>query len=107
MPGPALTQTGTVLCAHGGQAQATAPLPRVTLSGAPAVGQTPPYIVAGCPFNVSGAPSPCVTGTWVVAATRVRSTGIPLLLQDSMAVCAPNGTPLMIASPGQVRVTAQ
>ena len=50
MPGPALTQTGSVLCSHGGQAQPTAPLPRVLLSGAPAVGQTAPYVVAGCPF---------------------------------------------------------
>jgi hypothetical protein len=107
MPGQALTQTATVLCAHGGQAQPTAPLARVLLSGTPAVGQTPPYVVAGCVFNVGGAPSPCVTGTWVVAAVRVRSSGVPLLLQDSVAVCAPNGTPLTIANPGQVRVTAQ
>lgn len=107
MPGPVLTQTATVLCVHGGQAQPTTPLPRLLLSGTAAVGQTPPYVVTGCVFNVSGAPSPCVTGTWVVAAVRVRSTGIPLLLQDSVAVCAPNGTPLTIASPGQVRVTAQ
>lgn len=106
MPGPALTQTATVLCVHGGQAQTTTPLARVRLAGAFAVGQTP-YVVAGCPFNISGAPSPCVTATWTVAATRVRSGGIPLLLQDSVAVCAPNGTPLTVASPGQVRVLAQ
>jgi hypothetical protein len=30
-----------------------------------------PYVIAGCPFNVSGAPVPCVTGQWVVAALRV------------------------------------
>lgn len=107
MAGLALTQGGTVLCLHAGQAQPTAPLPRVLLSGQPAIGQTTTYTVAGCPFTLpSGTPSPCVTATWVVAAVRVRSGGIPLVLQDSSAVCVPNGTGLTVAYPGQVRVTA-
>lgn len=106
MPGFALTQTATVMCTHGGLAQPTAPLPRVMLSGAPAIGQAAPYTVAGCPFNVGGSPSPCVTATWTTAATRVRAGGIPLVLQDSMAVAVPNGTGLTIAQPGQARVSA-
>jgi hypothetical protein len=48
-----------------------------------------------------------VTDTWVTGALRVRSGGVPLLLQDSQSVCAPNGTPSTIVSPGQTRVTAQ
>ncbi|MFC5175307.1 hypothetical protein [Nocardioides taihuensis] len=107
MPGLALTQAGTVLCAHGGQAQPTAPLPRVLMSGSPAVGQSAPYVVAGCPFVAGTVPSPCVTDTWMTGALRVRSGGIPLLLQDSQSVCAPNGTPSMVISPGQARVMAQ
>ena len=35
------------------------------------------------------------TGQWVVAALRVQSSGQPLVLMDSQAVCVPNGTPLM------------
>ena len=106
MPGLALTQGGTVLCLHGGQSQPTAPLPRVLLSGQPAIGQTTTYTVAGCPFTLpSGTPSPCVTATWVMAALRVRSGGIPLVLQDSSAVCVPNGTGLMVTFPGQTRVS--
>ena len=54
-----------------------------------------PWIIGGCPFNVSGSPVPCVTGQWVSAAVRVTSGGQPLVLMDSQAVCAPNGTPLM------------
>jgi len=42
----------------------------------------------------------------VVAAMRVRSGGLPLLLQDSQAVCAPNGTPVNIVMT-QFRVKAQ
>lgn len=107
MPGLTLTQGAAVMCLHAGQAQPTTPLPRVRLSGQPAIGQATTYTIAGCPFTTpAGNPLPCVTASWVVAATRVRSTGIPLVLQDSTAVCVPNGTGLLITFPGQTRVKA-
>lgn len=98
MPGPLLHVGATLLCAHGGNASPTAPNPRVMVSGQPTVTLAAPYVVAGCPFNVSGAPSPCVTAQWIVGATRVFSNGQPLLLLDSQAVCMPNGTPLLPVS---------
>lgn len=97
MPGFLLHVGATVTCMHGGQAQPTVPLPRVRVSGQPAVGQSGPYAVAGCPF-VPPAAGPCVTAQWVVAATRVRSGGVPLVLQDSTAVCTPTGTGLLVAA---------
>ncbi len=97
MPGFLLHVGATVLCAHGGQAQATVPNPRVMVSGQPIVTNAAPYVVAGCPFNVSGSPVPCVTANWVTAATRITSNGLPVLLLDSQAVCVPNGTPLIIS----------
>jgi hypothetical protein len=103
MPGFLLHQGATVLCTHGGQAQATAPNPRVKVAGQPIVMQPQPWTVAGCPFNVSGSPVPCVTAQWITAAVRVRSMGQPVLLQDSQAVCAPNGTPVSIVTT-QLRV---
>jgi hypothetical protein len=106
MPGFLLHSGATVLCAHAGQAQPTAPNPRVKVSGQPVVTQAAPYTVAGCPFNVSGAPVPCVTAQWVTAAIRVRAGGLPVLMQDSQAICAPNGTPLNIVMT-QVRVKGQ
>lgn len=96
MPGPLLTAGSVILCSHGGSAQATAPNPRVMLSGQPVVTQAAPHMVAGCVFNVSGAPSPCITATWTVGAVRVLASGIPVLLQTSQAICAPNGTPVII-----------
>lgn len=93
------------MCAHGGQAQPTAPNARVLVSGQPTTTMPSPYVVAGCAFNVSGALSPCLTATWMTAATRVTSNGQPLLLLDSQAICTPNGTPLLIATT-QTRVTA-
>lgn len=98
MPGPLLHVGATVLCAHGGQAQPTLPNPRVLVGGQPIVMQPAQYVVAGCPLNIAGAPSPCVTGQWVTAATRVTSNGMPVLLSDSQSVCVPNGTPLLITA---------
>ncbi len=94
MPGPFLHVGATVLCFHGGTATPTAPNPRVLVSSQPTAVMSAPYAIAGCPFNVSSSPVPCVTGQWVVAATRVSSNGQPLVLFDSQSVCAPNGTPL-------------
>jgi hypothetical protein len=93
MPGFLLHVGATVMCMHGGQAQPTVPLPRVLVGGQAAVGQSAPYTVAGCPL-VPPAPGPCTTAQWVVAAMRVTSAGVPLVLQDSTAVCVPTGTGL-------------
>jgi hypothetical protein len=97
MPGFLLHVGAQVMCAHAGQAMPTAPNPRVLVSGQPVITQSCTYSIAGCPFTVPpGSPMPCVTGQWVTAATRVRAGGIPVILQDSQAVCVPNGTPLTI-----------
>lgn len=106
MPGFLLHQGATVFCLHGGQAQATVPNPRVKVSSQMTVQQTNPWSVAGCPFVAGTTPMPCVTAQWVTAATRVRSGGLPLLLQDSQAVCVPNGTGVNIVVT-QFRVKAQ
>jgi uncharacterized Zn-binding protein involved in type VI secretion len=103
MPGFLLHAGATVLCAHGGQAQATVPNPRVKVGGQPVVTQPNPHSVAGCPFNVSGSPVPCVTAQWITGALRVKAGGMPVLLQDSQATCVPNGTPVNIVLT-QVRV---
>ena len=97
MPGTLLHVGATVLCMHGGQAQPTAPNPRVLVSGQPTVTLPTPYVVAGCALPPPpGANGPCVTAQFVTSATRVFSNGQPLLLLDSQAVCVPSGTPLLI-----------
>ena len=106
MPGFLLHLGATVTCAHAGQAQPTAPNPRVLVSGQPTVTLASPYVVAGCPFPPPPAGNgPCVTAQFVTAATRVTSNGLPLLLLDSQAICAPTATPLLITAT-QTRVTA-
>ncbi|HET8631520.1 MAG TPA: hypothetical protein VFL91_29200 [Thermomicrobiales bacterium] len=99
MPGPLVHVGATVLCAHAGQAQPTAPFPRVTVGGQPIVTQPTPYVVAGCTLPPPpGANGPCLTAQFVTGATRVFAGGAPVLLQDSQAICAPTGTPLLIVA---------
>ncbi len=106
MPGFIIHVGASVLCSHGGQAQATAPNPRVMVSGQPSVTLAAPWLVAGCALPPPPAANgPCITAQFVTAATRVTSNGQPLLLFDSQAICAPTGTPLLIVA-SQMRVTA-
>jgi hypothetical protein len=90
---------------HGGQAQPTAPNPRVLVSGQPVTTLAAPYVVAGCPFVPPGGNGPCVTGQWVSGSTRVFVGGAPLVLQSSQAVCTPTGTGLLVIAT-QTRVLA-
>lgn len=94
MPGPVLHAGAVVLCAHGGQATPTAPVPRVTVSGQPVATIVAPYAVAGCPFPPASG-GPCVTAQWIVGALRVLAMGQPLAIQSGVALCVPTGTPLM------------
>jgi hypothetical protein len=105
MPGFLVHVGATVLCSHGGQAQATVPNPRVSVSGQPSVAMTSPYVVAGCAFPPPPAANgPCVSAQFLTGSVRITSNGQPLLLLDSQALCVPTGTPLLITVT-QTRVT--
>jgi len=108
MPGTLVQMGAMISCAHQGMAQVASVSPRVKLMGQPlAVLGPAPATVAGCalppPPNGNG---PCVTGTWSTSALRVKSMGLPALLMDSQALCAPTGTPLMVKLT-QLRVKGQ
>ena len=94
MPGFLLHAGATVNCAHlPGLAQPAASVARVKVSGQPIVLQTTQYSVTGC--ALTGTPNPpCATAQWMTGAIRVRSSSVPVLLQDSQSMCAPTGTPL-------------
>ena len=77
-------------------AQPTSPCPRVLVMGMPVTTQPLPYVVAGCVFNIAGAPMPCVTAQWMTASLRVFALGMPVLVLSSQAICVPNGTPVII-----------
>lgn len=105
MPGYVVNKATQIQCIHGGVAQAT-PVPNVKIMQQPVIVQPPPETVAGCPFTTGGSPQPCVTASIVMASTRVKVYGQAVLLVDSQAVCAPNGTGLRFIDM-QGRVKAQ
>ena len=107
MPGFLLNMSAQITCAHGGQAKLVAPNPRVKIMGQPVPMSSAPLTIAGCAFPPPPiANGPCVTGQWLppTLTIRVKSMGQPLVVQSSQAVCAPTGTPAMIAFAGQTRV---
>jgi hypothetical protein len=108
MPG-ALYHVGvTALCPHAGQVTAITSNTRVLLGGQPATTQADTYTIAGCVFNVSSSPHPCVKVQWLAPATRVKINGQPAILQTSPGLSlaadqAPQGSPIVVA--GQLRVS--
>jgi uncharacterized Zn-binding protein involved in type VI secretion len=99
MPGFLLHVGAVVQCAHGGMVQATQPNPRVKVMGQPTVTLGAPWTVAGCAFPPPPAGNgPCVTAQFVMGSVRVKSMGMPLLLQDSQAICTPTGTPVTVVN---------
>ena len=99
MPGYLLHVGATVLCMHTGQAQPIVSNPRVRVGGQPITTQPNPYTVGGCALPPPPAANgPCLTAQWITAATRVRAGGVPVLLQDSQAICAPSGTGLNVVA---------
>jgi hypothetical protein len=65
------------------------------------------YLIAGCVFNVLGAPHPCVRVQWLVPAVRVTASLMPLILQTSVGLClaadqAPQGPPVVSSTQPRV-----
>jgi hypothetical protein len=91
MPSFLLTTGATVICAHGGVAQAAVPAARVRVNGQPALTMASPMMITGC-----ASPMACTTATWVTSAARVRVQGVPAICVDSLSVSMPTGTPLAV-----------
>jgi len=77
----------TIQCPHGGQATVTPGNTRVKVGGNFALLATDAMTIAGCSFNVSGAPVPCLTIQWSIPATLVTATGPQVLLESSVGAC--------------------
>ena len=109
MPGPVYTVGAVAICPHGGQLQLISSNARVLAMGMPVATMVDTFLVAGCAFNLSGAPHPCVRVQWLVPAMRVLVNGAPPILQTSAGLAfapdqAPQGPPTVITT--QPRVVA-
>ena len=102
---PALITTASTLqCPHGGTVTGA---PSATKATADAIllRATDSFTIAGCPFNVSGSPSPCLTVQWASSATKVRHDGDFVLTSASVGLCigaGPQGTVIVSATQSQV-----
>ena len=110
MAGYIIDAGATITCPHGGRVTVAAQATRTALSGQPPLRVDDTAVISACPFNVSGAPSPCLSVQWVMPATRLSVDSSPLVLSSSVAMClnaanAPQGTALI--SGFQTRVQGQ
>jgi hypothetical protein len=94
----------TVTCLHQGLAQPTVLSPRVQVSGRMVVTLATPYTVTGCGLGSTSTP-PCATAKWVSGATRVRASGMPVIIRTNQAICAPTGQGVRVIAT-QTRVFA-
>ena len=94
MPGPVVHLGATVMCTHAGQALPANPFPRVTVGGQPVVTLATMYSVAGCALASTSSP-PCLTGQWLVGATRVLAGGAPVAIQSGTSLCLPSSSPML------------
>ena len=110
MPGFVLTSATVATCPHGGSVSFVPSQARVLVDSSPALLLSDQAVIAGCPFNVSGAPSPCLTVRWSAPATRVTVTGTPVLLSSSVGLClnpasAPQGPAVLSSFQTRVQAT--
>jgi len=100
VPGYLLDKSAVVTCAHAGKASPVIVSSKVKISGIGICVATSMYEIKGCTFPPPPAANgPCVTATFTTTALRVKSNGVPVLLQDGVASCIPTGTPLIVVKP--------
>jgi hypothetical protein len=80
---------------------------RVKAGGDYAVRSSDVFIVAGCPFNISGVPHPCVQVQWVTPDARSQVMSDFTLSESSVGMClaadmAPQGPVLINFTQPQV-----
>ena len=83
-----LTTASTIMCPHGGSLVLITGNTKAFAMGSPILTVNDVHSVTGCLFNVSGAPSPCVSVRWQAGAVKVAvNNGQAALLQSSVGLC--------------------
>jgi hypothetical protein len=99
-----LDNLASYMCPHGGQVTVVTTNSRVKADGARYLLRVSDiFTVLGCPLNIWGVPSPCLTVTWTNESKRVKVMGVPVLLETSVGLClnaagVPQG-PVMVMGP--------
>jgi len=105
-----LTTASQLMCPHGGTVSASSQNSQTRAGGAPIVRQSDTFTVAGCPFNISGSPHPCVRVQWSSAAARNSVVSGQALTRDCVGLClagdnAPQGTVMVVSTQPRAKGT--
>jgi hypothetical protein len=100
----------SAICPHGGQVSEISSNVRVSISNQKVVTSADTFPIAGCAFNISGVPHPCVIVKWIVPASRVFVGAQPVLLSTSTGLCqaadqVPQGPPSILNTQLRVKGT--
>lgn len=103
--GGMLTQASTLMCPHGGTITAIPSDPSVKADGSTIAQSTDSFVIAGCAFNIAGAPQPCIRVQWITTANQVKGRSAFALTLESVGLCigasgAPQG-PVQITNTQQ------
>lgn len=60
---------------------------KVMADHSPILVESDTHAVAGCPFNISGSPSPCTQISWSTPATKVKIDNKAVLIKTSVGQC--------------------
>lgn len=103
MPG-LITTASTLMCPHGGTVTGSPGATKVK-ADAVVLRSSDTFSIAGCAFNVSGAPQPCTQIQWVSTAQKVKHSGDFVLSEASVGLClgpAPQGAVIVSATQAKV-----
>jgi hypothetical protein len=92
------------MCPHGGTVTGVPGATKAQADGT-LLRASDTFTIAGCAFNVTGAPQPCTTVQWVLSALRVKHGGDFVLNESSVGLClgpAPQGTVIVSATQAKV-----
>jgi hypothetical protein len=97
-----LTLDSTMTCPHGGTITGT-PGANHASAGSLILRGSDTFEIVGCPFNIAGAPSPCLSVTWLQTASHVKHGGELVLDESSVGMCssgaqAPQGAVLIVST---------
>jgi hypothetical protein len=81
-----LTTASTLMCPHGGSVSIVSANTKVSAGAALALASDT-FTIAGCSFQLSGAPHPCLTVQWVLTNTKTMVNSTPTLSLDSQGLC--------------------
>ena len=98
------------MCPHGGTVQIISTNTSVMAGGDFLVRSSDTFIIAGCTFQISGVPNPCVQVQWVETVEQSQTMGDFNLNEASVGLClaatqAPQGTVLINSTQPQVAGT--